>query len=68
MEKLSYKPKEAAQVLGVSKRTLEDWRARGIGPAYVKETERTILYPRRGLEAWLERRAVRTADQGGAEL
>uniref|UniRef100_I2Q560 Helix-turn-helix domain-containing protein n=1 Tax=Desulfovibrio sp. U5L TaxID=596152 RepID=I2Q560_9BACT len=64
MEQLAYKPKDAAKVLGVSKRTLEDWRARGLGPTYVKETERTILYPRRGLEAWLEKRAVRTADSG----
>ncbi|MGE4536167.1 MAG: helix-turn-helix transcriptional regulator [Desulfovibrio sp.] len=62
VEQLAYKPKDAARVLGVSKRTLEDWRARGLGPAYVKETERTILYPRRGLELWLEKRAVRTAD------
>ena len=68
MDQIAYKPKDAARVLGVSKRTLEEWRYRGIGPSYVKETERTILYPRRGLEAWLEKRAVQTVDQGEAEL
>lgn len=68
MTQLSYKPKDAARILGVSKRTLEEWRAKGIGPSYVKQTERTILYPHLNLEAWLKKRAVRTADQGAEGL
>lgn len=30
------RPKEAARYLGVSKRTLEDWRAKGKGPVFTK--------------------------------
>lgn len=30
------RPKEAARYLGVSKRTLEDWRAKGKEPAFAK--------------------------------
>lgn len=47
----------AAVYLGVSKNTLEYWRAQGTGPAYRKLSQgpkaRTV-YLREDLDAWLE--------------
>jgi hypothetical protein len=43
---------ELAAQLGVSKRTLRGWRARGIGPAFVKYAK-LIKYPQRGVPVWL---------------
>lgn len=36
--------KEAAALLGISVRTLEDWRSNGIGPKYVKVGQKIIRY------------------------
>jgi hypothetical protein len=38
-----------------AKRTLQLWRAQGVGPPYV-QFGKTILYPESGLYAWLESR------------
>jgi predicted DNA-binding transcriptional regulator AlpA len=38
--------------IGVSSITLNQWRARGQGPAFVR-MGRTIRYDRRDVEAWL---------------
>jgi excisionase family DNA binding protein len=46
-------PKQAAHWLGVSVRTLEDWRARGKGPPYFK-VGGGVRYSVRELETWLE--------------
>ena len=43
---------EAAEILGVVPGTLANWRARGIGPEYVRLGTRTIRYPRDKLEAF----------------
>lgn len=44
---------EAAQRLGVSKRTIEDWRLRGCGPRYRKHGRR-VFYTEQALETWSE--------------
>jgi excisionase family DNA binding protein len=45
------RPKEAARYLGVSLRTLEDWRAKGKGPVFAKRCGR-IHYDFPVLEAF----------------
>ncbi|GBF59256.1 hypothetical protein PbB2_02948 [Candidatus Phycosocius bacilliformis] len=50
-------PKQAAYWLGVSVRTMEDWRARGEGPPYYK-VGGAIRYSIAELEAWFEGRRV----------
>lgn len=59
--------KQAASLMGVSVRTLEDWRGRGISPAYHKTTPgRTgkVLYDPADIEAWKsEHRYSSTSEQ-----
>jgi predicted DNA-binding transcriptional regulator AlpA len=43
---------EAAEILGVVPGTLANWRARGIGPEYVRLGSRTIRYTREAIEAF----------------
>jgi len=46
---------ELSKTLGYSRKTLETWRSRRIGPPWIK-TGRRIFYDRRKVEAWLEAR------------
>ena len=60
--------KEAAELLGVSKRTLEDWRLRGCGPRYICASRRMVRYPPSALEQWCREREVSsTSDPGGGD-
>lgn len=43
--------KEVAQYLGRSIRTVQDWRAKGIGPTYYKQVG-CVRYLRKDVEAW----------------
>lgn len=52
----------AARMLGVKPGTLRNWRFRRIGPAYVKIGRRPMYRPR-ALDAWLDRRTVKTGDE-----
>lgn len=54
MEKLALRPAEAAAVLGVSRRTVQDWLSRGLLPC--KRLGRVVLIPVDELRAWLSRR------------
>jgi hypothetical protein len=56
---------EAAAVLNGTRRALSGWRRAGYGPAWVKIGP-AVLYPRRGLQTWLE--AITGALGGGAGL
>ena len=47
------RPEEAARRLGLTVRALDKWRARGIGPRYVRLSARAIRYPLDALEAWI---------------
>lgn len=51
-------PSEAAVMLRLSSRTLERLRATGSGPCFVKAGRR-VLYRRRSLEKWIDRRSFR---------
>lgn len=44
---------DAAKFLGLSKRTLSNWRCLGLGPAAVKRGGR-VYYPLTHLQEWLE--------------
>ena len=46
---------EAATYLSVSRRTLEDWRTRLVGPPYAKlNGTNTIRYRSEDLETWID--------------
>lgn len=51
---------ELGELVGVSTKTLADWRARGLGPAYVR-IGRHVRYRPADVEAWIGERAARTA-------
>lgn len=44
---------ETARALDTTERTLRNWRAQGVGPAYVK-IGRKIFYSDSALESWLK--------------
>ena len=54
---------EAGAFLGISPRTLEDWRLRGGGPVFRKLGRRLVRYVRDDLEAFIEDAA--RANTGG---
>ena len=55
----------AAEMLGLSPRTLQAWRARGEGPVYIRVSSRCIRYRVTDLEEWAEERVrTSTADPG----
>lgn len=55
--------REAADVLHVSRRWLQDLRLRGEGVPHIKLTPRLIRYDRAALLAWAEQRAGDAADR-----
>lgn len=61
---LSVAANEAAVMLGVSPRTLANWRTQGIGPAFVRvgQVHSRTLYRLDDLHAWLDANRVETAD------
>lgn len=63
---LSLRPRDAAQMLSVSPRTLYNWTRAGLIP-YVK-IGRTVLYRVADLEDWLSRQSRRApGEEGGAK-
>lgn len=49
---------EAAGYLGLSARTLENWRLKGGGPAFVRMSQRCVRYRLEALNQWLSAREV----------
>jgi predicted DNA-binding transcriptional regulator AlpA len=49
-------PDETADLLRISPRTLENWRARGHGPPYLRLTRRRIAYRERDVLSWIDSR------------
>lgn len=49
----------AAEVLGVSPRTMEGWRIKGRGPKCYRVGNRLVRYRREDLAAWLKKEAKR---------
>jgi predicted DNA-binding transcriptional regulator AlpA len=57
-------PHVAAEELGIAEQTLANWRWQGTGPKFVKTSPGKggkVLYRRRDIEAWLDRRTVQTS-------
>ncbi len=48
----------AAQLVGLSARTMQRLRQDGGGPSFVKLTERRVVYTESALLAWLQARTV----------
>jgi predicted DNA-binding transcriptional regulator AlpA len=57
--------RQVAMRLGVSARTIEGWRARGVGPPFLRLSARAVRYRSSDLEQWLDRRRV--ADEPGLD-
>lgn len=53
------KPRDVAALLGVSEKTLGEWRARGRGPAFLR-FDRTIRYQQEAIRRFQEEAAVET--------
>jgi excisionase family DNA binding protein len=52
--------KEAAKMLLVSPRTIQDWRVKGGGPAYVRISGNRVVYRLADLEDWIEARVFQS--------
>ncbi len=55
----------AAEILGLSPRTLESWRVTGTGPRFVRLGRRAIRYRRAELERWISEQEVNSTSQRG---
>lgn len=63
-EALSFlKEAEAANYLGISKKTLQRWRFHRRGPDYVKLNNKLIRYPISNLNAWMDQQIITTTDK-----
>ena len=60
-------PSEVAAILGVSVRTLEGWRLRGGGPAFVQISARACRYRRSILEIWITARERKSTSDPGSD-
>jgi len=58
---------EAARFLRLQKQTLEAWRVRGTGPAYLK-LGRRVVYRREALERFMAERERRSTCDTGESL
>ena len=58
---------QAAGVLGLSPRTVEQLRVKGGGPEYFALGKRAIRYRRHALESWLDARARKSTSDPGLD-
>ena len=54
MEQKWYTPAQLAGKLGVSIRTLDDWRLDGKGPPFIRVSYRAVMYAFDDVEKWLQ--------------
>lgn len=60
--------RDAAELLSLTPRTLQEWRRRGEGPPHVRVSSRCIRYRIVDLEEWAaERVRTSTSDNGGVD-
>ena len=52
-----YTPDQLAAILGVTRKTLAEWRRLKKGPDYVR-VEKNILYRQKDVEAWMDLNTV----------
>ncbi len=57
---------EAAQILGLRPRTLQDWRFRGKGPRYLSYSGRAVRYRISDLALFMESHAVSSTSETAA--
>jgi predicted DNA-binding transcriptional regulator AlpA len=57
----------AAKYLGLSPRTLQNWRVRGGGPLFVRISNRSIRYRPSDIQDWIEERIRRSTSDPGPE-
>ena len=55
--------RQAADLIGVSERTLECWRSRGGGPPFVKISRRAVRYRRQDIDQWVGERVQRSTSE-----
>ncbi len=53
---------QAAAIIGANKRTLDNWRSLGRGPAYVKLSKRLVRYLLSDVQAYIEQNRVEPAN------
>jgi predicted site-specific integrase-resolvase len=58
-----YDTSQLAEQLHVAARTLEDWRFKGQGPAFVKAGHR-VLYRKSAIERWLHQQTQTQTKRG----
>lgn len=54
--------RQAAVRLGLSKSTLDKMRSRGVGPQFIKSTDRAVRYDPKDLDAWVDERRRQSTD------
>jgi helix-turn-helix protein len=52
------RPVQAAMLLNVTPRCLQDWRLKGIGPRFIRMTPKLVQYRRSDLEKFIEESAA----------
>ena len=48
-----YRTADVADLLGVTRQTLANWRVRKVGPAFLKVGPRLYIYPKSAVETFL---------------
>lgn len=61
-QQMAYTSADAARLIGISPRTLKNWRWAGKGPRPTRVSSACVLYRREDLDAWLRE----TQRRGGA--
>jgi hypothetical protein len=56
------RPAEAARLLNLTPRCLQDWRLKGIGPRFSRMTPKLVQYRRSGLEEFITSCELRVCD------
>ena len=54
---------EAAAIIGKDKRTLDNWRSMGRGPAYVRLNQRSVGYLRADVVEYVRKHRIEPANQ-----
>jgi predicted DNA-binding transcriptional regulator AlpA len=49
---------EAALILGITVRTLQGWRARGIGPTHLRVAPKIVRYRTEDIVEWMKERSI----------
>lgn len=54
---------QVATILGISPKTLQAWRVRGVGPRFVK-VGRLVKYLRANIQSWTESQGRQSTSEG----